>query len=130
MRERDGEDAEDREQDLEEQREVVAGREPVVRGAALPVDPADRRRSPSANAKPVTATIATAPPRRLLRQHEVDHDREQQEAGERHDRRDLAEVGERLRPRVVEVRPRGQRAIIARALPGRATSSGCVSTFG
>jgi len=53
MRERDRQDAQAREQDLEEERKAIASSELVVRVAVR-----------SESAKPVTANIATAPPRR------------------------------------------------------------------
>ncbi len=102
VREGDREDSEGGEEDLEEEGEVVTRRELVISRAALPENPAVRRgrkrERETGHGRDGDRAAAT-----WLWQHEVNHDREQEEPGKRHDGCDLAEVGQRLRPRVREV---------------------------
>ncbi len=102
MRHRDGEDAEDREQDLEEEGKAVAGRVAVVGGAAEAVDPSVPRGAEGVREARSRHHRHDAVASRS-RQRELGHDREQHEADERRDGADLAEVVERLRPGVGEV---------------------------
>ncbi len=102
MREGNREDAEDREHDLEEEREVVARRELLIRVVAGRVQPSiDRGPQRVGESDHGDDRHRAAPP--TPRQNEVHDDREQEEPGQRRDRCDLAEVGQRLRPRVRHV---------------------------
>src|SRR6266566_5173148 len=102
MRERNREDAEDREQDLEEEREVVARRELLIRVVARRVEPSIDR-GPQRIGEPDDGDDRHRPAPAAPGQNEVHDDREQEKPGQRRDRCDLAEVGERLRPRVRHV---------------------------
>ena len=107
MREGDGQDAQAREEDLEEKREIVACCELVIRIAALRVQPAvDRGSERVREANDRDHGDGTAPTR--LRKHKVDDDREQEERDQRHDGGDLPPVGLGLRPRVAQVCARRQ----------------------
>src|SRR5712692_1595331 len=126
MRDGDGQDSEARKQDVEEKRKAVAGRHPRVRRAALRVQPAihgGAQRVRQAGDRDHGHHPAPA----LGRDDEVCDDREQHEAHKGRDGRDLAEVGQRLRPAVFGQR-RGEDHLYKPACATEVIS--CVSAYG
>src|SRR5207245_3078597 len=126
VRDGDCQDAEAGEEDIEEQREAVAGRHPVVRGAACGVDPAiyggaqrvgePRDRDHRHHAAPA-----------FDRDDQVGDDRKEHETRQRDDGSDLTQVGERLRPAVRGQRG-NQRHLYSPTWPTEVIS--CVSAYG
>ena len=119
VRQSDRQDAEAREQDLEEQGERVSAGETVVRVATRGVEPAVERsaeRVGEAYDREHRHHVAAA----RARQDEVGDDREQEKSSQGDDGRDLAEVTSSLRPGIGEVGT--WRHLSEPARPGRATS--------